>query len=595
MTPASPIDSAQVAPAPRNGETASWSRDLLLLALALMVWFGLFLGSRPLNNPDEGRYTEIPREMAATGDYVTPRLDGVKYFEKPPLVYWLSALTFEVTGVNEWSARCWGAVFAVLGGLMTYAAGRALHGRIAGLWAAVVLSTSILYYGLSRIILLDLVVAVTMAGALFAFLLGMREPAGARRRWLFWAFYACMALAVLTKGLIGFVLPCAVAFVWVLLFNQWRALWPCHPFSGSAILLAIAAPWHVLAALRNVSVDGTVWPGYARGLALHQAGQDPGWMWFYFIREHFLRFTTTEHGRFEPWWFFPPVLIAGLFPWAVFAWQATRKGLAGGWRARVGARATWFLVIWIVFIVAFFSKSQSKLVPYILPVFPAVAVLIGSYLAEAWSKRSAQGLRAGLWVFAGLALALGLAAAVVPAPAKQPELSVGLTGWRVFLALLLGGGAVTVAGCLRRDATRAALVVMTAVCAFFFTASNLFAERFDRRTSKSLALVLKPRLQPGDEVFMVNTYAQDFPVYLDRFVSVVNYQGELAYGIDAEPELTARRFISTPAFLARWREAPLAYALVRKSSLAALFTDASLPRIVIAETPYYVLLANRSP
>jgi len=319
------MTSAQAAASPASpvpeSDRASWGRDLALLTLVLSLWFGLFLGSRSFNNPDEGRYTEIPREMAATGDYVTPRLNGVKYFEKPPLVYWLSALTFEVVGpmagtdgVNEWTARLWGAVFALAGALMTYAAGRALYGRAAGWWAALVVATALLYYGLSRIILLDMVVGVTIAGALFAFIVGIREPAGARRRWLFLAFYACMALATLTKGLIGFLLPCMVAFVWLLVFNQWRALRPCYPVVGALLLLAITVPWHVLAALRNPSVDGLVWPGYAHGLELHHAGQDPGWMWFYFVREHYLRFTTTEHGRFEPAWFSCRCLSRGCFP-----------------------------------------------------------------------------------------------------------------------------------------------------------------------------------------------------------------------------------------------------------------------------------------
>ena len=572
-----------------------WTRDLLLLALSLALWFGLFLGSRPLNNPDEGRYTEIPREMAATGDYVTPRLNGVKYFEKPPLQYWLSALTFEVTGVNEWSARLWGAVFALAGGLLTYAAARALHGRAAGWWSAIVLSTTLLYYGLSRVILLDLMVAVTIAGALFAFLLGVRAPAGGRRRALFWTFYACMALAVLTKGLIGFVLPCGVAFLWLLIFNQWRSLRPCHPFSGSLILLAIAAPWHVFAALRNPGADGAVWPGYARGLELHHAGQDPGWLWFYFVREHFLRFTTTEHGRFEPWWFFPPVIVAGLFPWVVFAWPALRRSLAGGWRARAASPEAWFLVTWIVVITAFFSKSQSKLVPYILPVFPPAAVLLGRYLAEAWESRAAGRLRPGLLVFAGLALVLALAAALTPLPDRHAAIADGLLPWRFCLG---GGfllGSIAIFWRLRRDDARGALAALVACCALCFAAANLVAAHFDTRSTREIARALLPRLRPEDAVFIVKDYAQDLPVYLGREVGVVGYRGELAYGIDAEPKLTGDRFISTEDFLRRWRGDGVVYALVRANHEDKLFaSEAATPRTLVARSAKHILVVNRS-
>lgn len=569
-------------------------RELVLLTLALTLWFGLFLGVRPLGNPDEGRYTEIPREMVATGDYVTPRLNGVKYFEKPPLVYWLSALTFELAGVNEWSARLWTALFAVGGGLVTYTAGRALYGRAAGWWSALVLSTALLYYALSRIILLDLVVAVTMSAALFAFVLGTREPAGRRRMLLFWAFYVGMALSVLTKGLIGFVLPCAVAFVWLLIFNQWRSLRPCHPLTGVLILLALAAPWHVLVALANPSAEGSIWPGYARGLALHVEGKDPGWLWFYFVREHFLRFTTTEHGHFEPWWFFPPVLVAGLFPWVVFAWQAVQRSIAGGWRARVEDREAWFLIVWVVFIVAFFSSSQSKLVPYILPVFPAAAVLIGRYLAEAWERGTTRGLRAGLWTFVGLSLALSAAAAVYPVPAKYAATVGSLLGWRILLGVILISGGGFVAWAAVRSRARVALIAMAAATGVLFTSLNFVVGRFDRRSTKSLALELAPRLRPGDAIFVVSMYAQDFPVYLGRLVDVVDYRGEMDYGINAEPEMSARRFIDFATFHRRWSEGPMAFALIKKASLDSVFRSASMPYIVVAENAVFVVVANRS-
>ena len=230
---------------------ASWFTDLAVIAVAATLWFCAMIGQRPLSNPDEGRYTEIPREMAASGDFVTPRLNGVKYFEKPPLVYWLSALTFRKFGVSEFTARIWGGIFSVLGVLLTYSTARSLYDRSTGIWSAIVLSTSLIYYVLSQIILLDMAVAVTMSGALFSFILAMREPRGRKRFGLFMAFYAFMALATLSKGLIGIAIPGAVIFFWVLLLNRWKALWPFYPIVGSALLLAIAAPWHVLAARAN--------------------------------------------------------------------------------------------------------------------------------------------------------------------------------------------------------------------------------------------------------------------------------------------------------------------------------------------------------
>ncbi len=383
-----------------------------MLSVVAGLWFCALLGLRSLGNPDEGRYTEIPREMAATGDFVTPRLNGVKYFEKPPLVYWLSALTFRQFGVNEFTARLWGGLFAVLGVLLTYAAARSLHDRASGIWAAIVLATTLMYFVLSQIILLDMAVAVTMSGALFAFILAMREPPGRRRLGLFLVCYGFMALASLSKGLIGIALPGAVMFCWVLLLNRWRALWPFYPVVGTALLLAIAAPWHVCAARAN-----------------------PDFLNFYFIHEHWLRFTTRIHGRFEPWWYFLPVFVVGLFPWVFFAWQACAAALGGGWKARRQHAEAWFFGIWVVFIIAFFSKSQSKLIPYILPVFPAMAVLIGRYLAGLWQGFPGRNFRAGIWMFVATALLLVVATIVAPEPRNQPALA----AWLPVLRVALGG------------------------------------------------------------------------------------------------------------------------------------------------------------
>lgn len=567
-----------------NGDCRTWSRDLLILGLLCLVWFCATLGVRALNNPDEGRYVEIPREMAETGDYVTPRLNGVKYFEKPPLLYWLSAATFEVAGVNPFTARLWNALFAVAGVLATYCAARALHGRFAGWCSAVVLATSLLYFGLSQIVLLDMAVAVTMAGALLAFLLAVRMPPGKGRRLLFWIFYACMALAVLAKGLIGFVLPCAVAFVWLLCLNQWRSLRPCHPFSGAFVLLAIAAPWHVLATLQN-----------------HSTIKEHDFAWFYFVHEHYLRFTTTVHRREQPWWFFGPVFVAGLFPWVVFAIQSLKDALAGGWRMRAASREAWFLVIWIVLIMLFFSKSQSKLIPYILPVFPAAAILIGSYLARAWAApQAAPGLRRGLWTFAIAALVLAICAVAVPAPRKYADLSSLVVVWRwVICGVLAAGSLVMIRGLLSpkmrqgRGGQRVLLLVMAASFGVVLALFNPIARNFNPRTTREIALALKPVLAPGDSVYCLGYYQQDLPVYLNRLVSVVDYKGELGFGIRAEPELTASRFIDREAFHARWEQPAIAYAVVSRQALDKWFPDPATRSAILAESPRFVLVANR--
>jgi len=571
---------------------STWIKDLLLLTLMVGLWFCGLLGVRPLANPDEGRYTEIPREMAASGDFVTPRLNGVKYFEKPPLLYWLSAITIKAFGVNQFTARLWNGLFAVLGVLMTYVAARVLHGRTAGIWSSVVLATSLLYYGLTHIVLLDMAVAVEMAGALFAFLLAVREPAGRKRLGYFLAFYVFMALATLTKGLIGFMLPGAVAFLWLLLMNRWKSLWPFYPILGIVVFLGIAAPWHVLAALANPSADGTVWPGYARGLELHKMNQNTGWTWFYFVNEHFLRFTTKEHGRYEPWWFFLPVLVGGLFPWTVFGWQAVKNALAGGWKARREHAEAWFLVIWIAFIVLFFSKSQSKLIPYILPVFPAVAVLVGNYLTEAFSTGALKRGRTGAWVFVGFLVLFAIAVIVMPAPKNQPDFEARLPILKPLLAgvLLLGAGVTSYL--IRRSQAPLVRASIAGSTLLFLLTLTYVAQDLDHSSSKDFATILEPRIKPEDRLYTVGIYPQDLPVYLNRMVSVVEYQGELQFGIDAEPEVSASRYLNREAFFKQWAEPGTTYALMRTWYYDKWFAGTAGPHEIIGKSDKLILVVK---
>jgi len=549
-----------------------WS-DIVWVAIVSAVVFFLFLGSRPLSNPDEGRYSEIPREMVASHDYVTPRLDGVKYFEKPPLLYWISAAAFRAGGFNEWTARLGVALFAMLGTVLVFLGARANFDRETGFWSATILGTCLLYYGLSRVALLDLPIAVLMAAVLFTFQIAIDLPVSNRRRALFWLMYATMGLAVLTKGLIGFLLPGLVMAAWVALLNRWRDLRPFYPLSGSAILLAIAVPWHVLVARANAD-----------------------FLYFYFVHEHFLRFTTNLHDRYQPWWYFLPVMIVGLFPWTIFLGQAVVSHLRGGWSARSRNALSWFLLLWVVLVLGFFSKSQSKLIPYIAPIFPALAVLVASYLTRTLrTDTNVRGLRAGLWVFSGLCVVLGGALLFAKIPIKPVELAVALHPWRLGLGIAFLAGAVAVGALTRARRLRAALVALVITILPLNLSVNFIAGIADPRTTKTLALALKPRLQPGDAVYCLGNYSQDFPVYLDRLVDPVDFEGELEFGIHAEPEKAAPRFLNRDAFLARWHRPEPAYALVLRRDLARYFTSPLAPSAIVAQNARFLLLTNQTP
>lgn len=560
----------------------SWRRDLLVLALVFGLLFAFRLGSYPLSNPDEGRYAEIPREMVATGDWVTPRLNGVNYFEKPPLMYWATAVCLEIFGPSEWSMRAMPALFGLSGVLLAYAAGRRLHSREAGLASAAVLGTSLLWFALGRIMLLDMAVSALMSAALFCFILGVREPAGARRRWLFYGLYAAMALATLTKGLIGFMVTGAVMFLWLLIFNQWHRLRPLHLPTGALLFLAIAAPWHLLAASHNET-----------------------WVHRYFYYEHWQRFTSPVADRPGAWWYFIPIVLLGLFPWTGFLWSALREALRGGWAARKQNADAWFLVTWAAFIFLFFSKSHSKLVPYILPVFPPLAVLIGLYLAGALKKGAAAvaALKVGLRTFSFICGLLGVALIVVVLKHGIIKDTLQLQALRPFafvMAAMLFGGGVMAPWLARTRGAGAALAAVIYTMVLFLGALTFAAPHIQKPGTKELAELVTARLQPGDRVLHYHEFFHDFTFYAHRLVDIVDFKGEL----ELEEDATARasgRFMDEATFRKLWAGPGRVWAVARKKDVegdplptgARLFAEPGFRYHLIAASRDHYLFSNQ--
>ena len=542
-------------------------RDLFFLTVLISLFFGFMLGNRPLAVPDEGRYVEIPREMVATGDYLTPRLNGVKYFEKPVLFYWLEGFSIKLFGLKGFALRLWPALFALTGCLVVYASGVRLFGRRTGLIAATVLATSLLYYALSRAIILDMPVSVLLSVALLCFLLGTHEPLGLRRRLFMWGFYSFAALAVMTKGLIGILIPGMVIGVWIILLGEWRVLKTMYLPSGLLLFLLIAAPWHILVNRAN-----------------------PEFFNFYFIHEHFLRYLTKIHSRYKPAWFFIPVVLLGLFPWSAFLIQAVKHNLPPSWRERHEHRDTLFLLLWAGLVFLFFSASSSKLIPYILPVFPPLSLLIGRYLAEAWDRRDFPGIQAGYAVL--LILTLGLTIALIALPHYRASLDVQKLGKYpyVFAAVLIIGTAVTWF-MSKRNNFRWAFLSLTAATVLFLIVVNAAASVADMRSSKSLVSAIKQRLQPGDEVASYDTYYQDLPVYLEQRITVVNWKGELEFGTTVED--TSQWMVDEATFWKRWDGPSTIYMLMKRGTYDALHAVGHKNLYLIAGTDDNVLAVNK--
>jgi len=557
---------------PPSKSESFWTRDLLLLGLVFAALYLFMLGSYPLANPDEGRYAEIPREMLSSGDWVLPRLNDVFYFEKPPLVYWTTAIALLVGGQNEWAARCVPVFYALLGLFVTYAAARRFFGRQAALASAVILGTSLFYFALARILILDMAVSVLISATLFCFILGVEEPAGPRRRWLMLGLYASAALATLAKGLIGVLLPGAVMFLWLLVFNQWKRLRPLHLPLGGLLFLAIAAPWHLLAAERHEQ-----------------------WAWFYFVHEQYLRFTTTTHDRYEPWWFFGPIVLLGLFPWTGHLWSAIKSALPGSWARRSEHRVGWFLVLWVVFIVLFFSRSQSKLAPYVLPVFPPLAVLLGAWMSKLSSDRKVQSLRLGTWLAGIVLLLLGLALLVL---FLFPGLVRDAQPFRQASPWLLGGGLGLVIlsllslGSLKSGSPVRVFVLQALGAAMLYSTLVGAYPHFHKRSSKEPAQAFAALVQPGDQVFHYRGFAHDFVFYSKHPVGLVDHVDELGLSLDSEARASGR-FIAEEELLKLWSGEGRIWVMGRKSELEKLTAHPGFKYHLIASNLRYSLLSNR--
>lgn len=519
-------------------------RAVLVLLALLALFVGVDNMQRPLAHPDEGRYSEISREMAASGDWVTPRLNGIKYFEKPPLQYWASAAAFRLFGENAFTAR----IYTALAGLLALAAvgftARRLAGTDAALLAVGVLLSSPYFLGMGGVVTLDMGLTAWTTVAVCAFLLAAAGPPGERRRWMLVA-WAGMALAVLSKGLIGIVFPAAAVFLHCLVHRDWRLLARLEWARGAALFLAITVPWFVLVSAAN--------PEFPR---------------FFFVHEHFERFLTKTHRREEPWWYFWPILFAGFLPWML----ALVPAAVEGWRREAAAAGfPWrrFALLWSGFILLFFSASGSKLPAYILPVFPVFALVLGDWLARAEPRR--------LWKMVAIvvpllvvAIALAWGAPERARNAWTRELYAAARPWILSGLAVLAVALAAAALKLRAGRKAGALAAIVAASLLFIDFVEDGYERLaPRQSGFQVAETIRREAPPEARVYSVGLYDQTVPFYLGRTVTLVAYVDEFEMGLRLEP---GRAIPTLEAFAADWVRPGSAVAIIHPDTYETLST-----------------------
>ncbi len=559
------------------------SRVLLWALLALAVTFLVVeTGHTPFFEPDESRYAEIPREMLATGDLVAPHLNGFRYYEKPPLHYWAVAASMSLFGEEEWAARLPVKLSAAGMVLVTVLFARRRFGERVALLAGLIVATSLLVVALARLNIIDPPLSFALSSAAFAFAsFQEHERTGDRSRArvaLYLLHFSCAA-AVMLKGFVGLVLPGGAILVWALLSRRFSIVPRLFSPGPLILFLALVVPWHLAIARR-----------------------DREWFDFYVIGEHFRRYFETGHRRGASPLHFVWVLLGGLLPWTPYlgrlagAFPSVRRG---EWRER-GAEA--FLQVFWILVFLFFSVSRSKLVPYILPIWPAVAVLVALGLERARQRgaplrleRRATGLLFGLLtgIVATYAFGAGMAArygVVVAAGVATASLALG-----ALLNLLPARGD---SRSPRRPLSTERLALTVGAPWIAFVASLVFALPSIARsvTPWPLVAVLKRELRPDDLLLQRGHYLQAPAFYTKRLtpVSALGWS-ELDFGREE-----ARRrglYLSEEEFARKWHGPARVLCVVHFGHLRDFGNPAlglSLPHI-LAKSPNgkFFLVANQ--
>ena len=434
---------------------------------------------------------QIARNMLDSGDWVTARLDGIPYLEKAPLKYWMIAACYLVFGVHDWAARIPLSVSTVLLCWLVARMGRWAFGGVAGMWAGLSLATSVGLFLFTRVLIPDVILTLAIALSLWGLLRALDENEPHPRLWAV-ALWAGMGAGLLLKGLIAVVFPVGAALVWLAVTGLWRygKTWRrLHWISGMLLMLAIAAPWHVLATLRN--------PPYLDFTMHSESGSYHGFFWFYFINEHVLRFLNRRWPRdynTVPRLYFWLFHLLWFFPWSGYLPAAARLRFRGADRA---ARTRQLALCWAGFVMLFFTFSTTQEY-YSMPIYPAVALLLGNAIAAggrvtAWGARIASGaaavaalvIGAILWFVRGLPAPGDISAALTQNPDVY-TLSLGhmtdLT-LRAFaylrLPLVVAGIAFATgaSGWLLRG--RRATAALVAMMVLFFHAARLAMITFD--------------------------------------------------------------------------------------------------------------------
>ena len=480
----------------------------LLLGIFVLAIFYLYLahlGSYHLMDPDEGRYNQIPREMLLSGDFITPHLNGVEYFEKPAFQYWFTAIMMKIFGVTEFAGRILPALSAIgCVGLVGFL-GTMMYSRKVGLLASAILATSCLNLIVASINILDMALTLFMTACMVFFYAFERTE---KKKWLV-AFYIAMGFGVLTKGLVAIILPFGILFWYTILTKRPRLFLKLFYLPGILAFLIVTVPWFYLVC---------------------QANHD--FFYFFFVREHFLRFTTKMHDRFQPWWFFIPFVIIGMLPWTGFLLSLfSKKGVIRKTTSQRNRFDIIFLLLWFFIIFIFYSISDSKLVPYIMPCWMPLAILIAASIKRFEDENSWLGHS----FLINSILCLAFVGALVGYVLSSNYLTIDefiAEGGLLTAALFIG----TIASILVWIKTKRFRCTVSVLCVMgFFFGLGLHDVQQQVHNNQSAYYVSQKinELNPQDALIVnYGDFYHGIPYYTNQRVALADFKGELEFGAE---------------------------------------------------------------
>jgi 4-amino-4-deoxy-L-arabinose transferase-like glycosyltransferase len=524
-------------------------KTIILIFLACLFLFFYKLGDRPLWEYDEAKHAQIAKEMLIRGDWITPTFNGEPFYDKPILHFWLVMLSYLIFGVNEFSARFPSALLGMGGVFLVYVWARSLYGRISGVLSSLVLATSIEYIILSQNIVHDMSLCFFITLSLFLFHKAYREDGFTKISFIL--FFSSLGLAVLAKGPIGVALPGLIIFPFFLITRKWGLILNRRTFWGILVFSIVALPWYLAMASKN-----------------------PDFIQSFFIQENFSRFLSRNPNHQERVYFFLPVLFIGSFLWSTFLPSALLHHIKQYRRGR--SRDTLFLLLATIVPFLFFSLSSTKLATYILPVFPFLSILIGTFFAHGlspgveWSWK--QHFRYSCIAFFFI-ITIGLLLGIIYLSKSYP-LYLSNQSFLLVAVLLAGGMLCFYFGWKGRVFALYGTIVAMIVVTIFFSVNFILPTVSHFKSAKELSKTVKNLLPPGETIIFYEDLRESFIFYTDHPGKKIEKKEQLESYLDS-PERV--------------------YCIIKDSyyeKLKALLKD---KMYLIDREGYFLLISNKPP